>query len=222
MLLVVVNLGLLIITCYQAWEARDIKSEFAESKWIGLAVFSMSQGFLTGIPIVSAVANDQPETFYLTLTLLLFVICLMVLLLIFLPKIMMHHRYMKMSPSEKKKALAASIRASTNLSFGGIGSGSASVRFRLAAAAAEGSHGYSDTPSALNDHKSANVTKQTEDSKSRASSGHDIGTMYVKSSSHDGPRKTVSYLDDDDDDLEDVDNEVPPAVNESEASAITK
>ena len=128
-----VNIILLIVSCLQAWEARDIKSEFAESKWIGLAVFSMSQGFLTGIPIVVAVAQEDPRTFYLTLTLLLFVICMAVLLLIFLPKVIIHARYRNMTPAEQKKAMAASVRSSSGLTYGGLGPQSASVRFRLAA-----------------------------------------------------------------------------------------
>lgn len=124
-----INLGLLIVSCYQAWEARDIKSEFAESKWIGLAVFSMSQGFLTGIPIVLAVAKEQPETFYLTITLLIFVICMVVLLLIFLPKVVMLRRYNKMSLADQRRSMASSVKLSSGLS-----PDTASVKFRVAAA----------------------------------------------------------------------------------------
>ena len=130
-IIIIVNLVLLIVSCYQAWEARDIKSEFAESKWIGLAVFSMSQGFLTGIPIVLAVAKEQPETFYLTITLLIFVICMAVLLLIFLPKVMMLRRYNEMSVAEQMRAMATSVKVSS-----GLPSETASVRFQLAASTA--------------------------------------------------------------------------------------
>jgi hypothetical protein len=126
---IIVNLGLLIVSCYQAWEARDIKSEFAESKWIGLAVFSMSQGFLTGIPIVLAVAKEQPETFYLTITLLIFVISMVVLLLIFLPKVVMLRRYNKMSVADQRRSMASSVKLSSGLS-----PDTASVKFRVAAA----------------------------------------------------------------------------------------
>jgi hypothetical protein len=37
------------------FEARDIKSEFSEAKFIGLAVFCMCQALVTGIPIVALV-----------------------------------------------------------------------------------------------------------------------------------------------------------------------
>jgi hypothetical protein len=109
----------LTVACWQAFEARDIECEFAEAKYIALAVFSMSQGFLTGIPIV-AVAKDIPEAFYLILTILLFVVCMVVLLLIFLPKILMQRRYGKMSIRDQKRAMAASVRLSSGQRFSGI------------------------------------------------------------------------------------------------------
>ena len=76
-LLLAVNLIILAIACWQAYEARDIKSEFAEAKYIAMTVFSLTQGFLTGLPIV-AVASDTPKTFYLILTFLVFGVCMVV------------------------------------------------------------------------------------------------------------------------------------------------
>lgn len=38
-----VNLAVVLFACQQAIKARNIKSEFSESKYIGLAVFSMTQ-----------------------------------------------------------------------------------------------------------------------------------------------------------------------------------
>jgi hypothetical protein len=110
-----VNFIVLAIACWQAFEARDIECEFAEAKYIALAVFSMSQGFLTGIPIV-AIAKDIPEAFYLILTFLLFVVCMVVLMLIFLPKIFMHRRYDRLSIKEQRKAMAVSVRLSSGQS----------------------------------------------------------------------------------------------------------
>ena len=60
-----VPLGLInfIVVCVAVWQAikaRNIKSEFSESKYIGLSVFSMAQAFLSGIPIV-AVVRDSPQ-----------------------------------------------------------------------------------------------------------------------------------------------------------------
>ena len=123
-----VNFSVLAIACWQAFEARDIQCEFAEAKYIALAVFSLSQGFLTGIPIV-AVAKDIPEAFYMILTFLLFVVCMTVLLLIFLPKMLVQRRYGRMTPDEQKKAMAVSVRLSSRLNESNI-SGLASSAFR--------------------------------------------------------------------------------------------
>ncbi|CAJ1968712.1 unnamed protein product [Cylindrotheca closterium] len=109
-----VSFCVLVIACWQAVAARDIKSEFAEAKWIGWTMFSLAQGFLTGIPIV-VVTKDIPEAFYLTLTFLTFALCTVVLLLIFVPKIRMHQRYNKLTPMEQKNAMAISLRKSSNM-----------------------------------------------------------------------------------------------------------
>ena len=135
LILCAVNFFTLVTACWQAIEARDIKCEFAEAKWIGLAVFSMAQGFLTGIPIV-AVARDIPEAFYLILTFLIFVICMVVLTLIFLPKILMQRRYGLMTPAEQKRSMAISVRQSAGVersSISGLsGSTGASAYMRKA------------------------------------------------------------------------------------------
>jgi hypothetical protein len=102
----------LVIACWQAFQARDIKSEFTEAKYIGLTVFSISQAFLTGIPIV-ALVRDIPETFYVVLTLLIFVLCMVILLLIFLPKFLMERVYANMSAADRRKMMAMSVRKSS-------------------------------------------------------------------------------------------------------------
>jgi competence protein ComGC len=71
----------------------------------------MSQAFLTGIPIV-ALVREIPETFYLVLTLLIFILCMVILLLIFLPKVLMQRAYANMSAADRTKMMAASVRKS--------------------------------------------------------------------------------------------------------------
>jgi competence protein ComGC len=102
----------LVIACYQAFQARGIKSEFSEATYIGLAVFSMSQAFLTGIPIV-VVVREIPQAFYLVLTFLIFLLCTVILLLIFLPKIFKQRAYAGMSQADQRKAMALSVRKSS-------------------------------------------------------------------------------------------------------------
>jgi hypothetical protein len=122
-----VNLVVLATACWQAYEARDIKSEFAEAKYIAMTVFSLTQGFLTGLPIV-AVARDTPETFDTILTALVFGVCAVVLSLIFIPKMMMQRRYGRMTKTEQNKAMLVSVRLSARMDEDGPGSVSTAFR----------------------------------------------------------------------------------------------
>jgi hypothetical protein len=102
----------LVIACYQAFQARGIKSEFSEATYIGLAVFSMSQAFLTGMPIV-AVVREIPQGFYLVLTFLIFLLCTVILLLIFLPKMFKQRAYAGMSEADQRRSMAMSVQKSS-------------------------------------------------------------------------------------------------------------
>ena len=75
-----------------------------EAKYIALAIFSLGQAFLTGIPIV-AVVRDMPEAYYLVLCFTIFVLCVVILALIFLPKMALQRAYAKMPASEQRKVL---------------------------------------------------------------------------------------------------------------------
>jgi 7 transmembrane sweet-taste receptor of 3 GCPR/Periplasmic binding protein domain len=109
------NFIVLCMACYQAIQARFITSEFSEAKYIGLAVGSMMQAFLTGIPCV-AIVRDNPKAFYLVLTLVIFILCMLILLLIFVPKVSIQKRYSGMTESEQKLSMAQSVRVSSGLS----------------------------------------------------------------------------------------------------------
>lgn len=106
------NFCVLLTACSEAYEARNIEVEFSESKYIGLTIFSLCQGFMTGIPIVTVV-RETPEAFYLVLALAVFVICMVVLLLIFLPKYQMRKEYGRMSEVQQKELMAKSVLKST-------------------------------------------------------------------------------------------------------------
>lgn len=127
-----VNFVVLAVACWQAFQARDIQSEFAEAKYIAMAVFSMTQGLLTGLPI-AAVAKDTPETFYLIVSVIISLICLVVLSLIFIPKIMMQQRYNQMSERDQRKAMMVSVRLSARMDTAGPGSGSSHFKRRSGA-----------------------------------------------------------------------------------------
>jgi len=115
--LALINLGVVAIACWQAVQARNITSEFSESLYIGLSVFSLFQAFLTGIP-VTVVVKDMPEAFYVVLTIMVFLLCMAILLLIFLPKMFMEREYSRMSLSERNRAFAESLRRSSGCKGG--------------------------------------------------------------------------------------------------------
>jgi len=109
--LAVLNLFVVIVACWQAYQARGIRSEFSEAKYIGLAVFSLLQAFLTGIPVV-VVVRDMPEAYYLILTFTIFILCMVVLFLIFLPKIRKQRQWAGLTEDEQRRKLSAKVRES--------------------------------------------------------------------------------------------------------------
>eukprot|EP00977_Amphora_coffeiformis_P026195 scaffold24543_cov195-Amphora_coffeaeformis.AAC.18 len=106
----VINLSLVAVACWQAFEARGIHSAFAEAKYIGLAILSMFQAFLTGVPII-VIAKDAPESFYLALVFFLFTLCMAILLLIFVPKMLSHRRFQSLSPEEQTQEISKIIKS---------------------------------------------------------------------------------------------------------------
>ena len=115
-----INFAVVAIACWQAFEGRKIESEFAESKYIMLSVASLIQAFLTGVPI-AVIVMDDPEAFYLVMTLMIFCLCEVILLLIFLPKMVLAWKYAGMSESEQRKQMLQVIKASRSshkVSFG--------------------------------------------------------------------------------------------------------
>ena len=108
-ILAALNLGVLIFATVQAYQARNISSEFAESKHIAMAVVSMLQVSLIGIPLM-AVARDDPQAWYLALVFLIFVVCMAVLVLIFLPKTIYTKRQSLRTEVSQQRIISASIR----------------------------------------------------------------------------------------------------------------
>jgi gamma-aminobutyric acid type B receptor len=117
--LAVINFSVIAIACYQAVQARNIESEFAEAKYIGLAVTSLFQAFVTGVPVV-VVVRDMPKAYYLVLTLMIFLVCVAVLALIFIPKVLMERKYAGKSEREQKSMFRSKISGefSSRISYG--------------------------------------------------------------------------------------------------------
>ena len=111
-----VNLGVLVIANWQAYEARSIQSEFSESRFIAIVMASMLQACISGLPVLFLV-RELPRAFYLVLVFMDLIICMAVLLLIFVPK-MTHERTMK-NPRAALRRLQGAIRKSISAQTGG-------------------------------------------------------------------------------------------------------
>lgn len=112
-----VNLFVLTIASFQAYKARDIHTEFSEATYIGLAMFTLCQAYLSGVPIVAVVRNI-PVAFYLVLTFLIFLLCMAVILFIFVPKVSLQKKYTKLSRKEQRDLMASKLKQSMSSGTG--------------------------------------------------------------------------------------------------------
>jgi len=87
------NAVALLLACWQAYLARNISSDFSESKYIGIAVFlSWMQVLAVGFPVIFLIDEEDTTTYYFLVILIIFVVCLSMLCLIFGP-LLIQHRY---------------------------------------------------------------------------------------------------------------------------------
>ena len=86
--LIIVDLGALLFAVYEAYQARNISTEFAESEYIMKAVVSMLLVCFIGLP-VAMIAEEQVARLF-TFTGITFVISMSLLGLMFVPKIKFH------------------------------------------------------------------------------------------------------------------------------------
>jgi len=85
-IIIAVNGLMLVAAMYQVHRARNINTEFSESKYVKLSMFSIVQAWLIGIPLL-IIGRESPEGFYVVTSTVLFIMCESILLLIFFPKI---------------------------------------------------------------------------------------------------------------------------------------
>lgn len=79
-------LGVLIYAVYEAYRARNLSTEFAESEYIGLVLGVILLVSFLGIPII-VIAEHEPRSRFFASAGVIFIICLAVLVLIFIPKV---------------------------------------------------------------------------------------------------------------------------------------
>jgi hypothetical protein len=109
--LAVLNLGALSFAIIQAYKARNISTEFAESEYIFKAMLLILLVCFIGIPVL-VIAKDDPAAFYFVFTGIIFVTCYAILLLVFVPKML----YVK----ESQKKTGPRVTVSTHSVPGSI------------------------------------------------------------------------------------------------------
>jgi len=108
------NISVLLLAVYQAYVARNISTEFAESEHIAKALsLTLLVSFVT-IPVM-VIVTDEPRAFFFALTSVITVLCVSVLLFIFVPKIIYSGKETK---DRVSKAITNSIRNVRNRSQG--------------------------------------------------------------------------------------------------------
>merc|ERR1711937_473082 len=84
---IVIDIGALLYAIQQAYVARKISTEFAESEWIALAMSFIILVAFVGIPVM-IIADDDAQASYFVYCCLICVICWSLIGFIFIPKIL--------------------------------------------------------------------------------------------------------------------------------------
>lgn len=104
LLILVINLVALLYANVEAFRGRSIRTQYSESKFIGLTMLILLQAFIIGIPLFF-VAYDNPTARFIVSSSLAFILCIAVLLPMFLPKIRYlrdHHEQQERIATHKK------------------------------------------------------------------------------------------------------------------------
>lgn len=88
----VLNIGVLVVAFQQAYVARKIATEFAESEYIFQTMCTILVVAFVALPVMVIVEND-PRAIYFVKTAFSFVVSMSLLLFLFIPKIFYFHRF---------------------------------------------------------------------------------------------------------------------------------
>jgi ABC-type sugar transport system substrate-binding protein len=112
--LALINLSAVLIANWQAFEARDIQSEFSESKYIAIAMACVLQTFLIGLPVIF-LTQEIPQVQYILFVMWIFVVNTSVLLLIFVPKVCAERQMQEKQENDKRLHLEQFQAARTEM-----------------------------------------------------------------------------------------------------------
>lgn len=83
--MIAMNLSALIFAAYQAYKARNLPTQFSESKYMAMTMASLLECLLISAPLFALVA-DNPTADFLVTSIVISIVCLAILLPIFVPK----------------------------------------------------------------------------------------------------------------------------------------
>jgi hypothetical protein len=84
--LATLNFGILVLSLVQAYKARNISTQYAETEYIYLSMLFIVAASILGVPIL-ILAREDPDAFFFIFSGLLFATSLCILMLIFVPKV---------------------------------------------------------------------------------------------------------------------------------------
>jgi 7 transmembrane sweet-taste receptor of 3 GCPR len=84
--LCILNVGILLCSIYQAYQARHLSTEFSESRYIFKALLIIMLALFVGVPVV-ALSYENPSAVAFISSAMVTIVCMTVLLYIFIPKI---------------------------------------------------------------------------------------------------------------------------------------
>ena len=83
----VVNITALVVANFQAYRARKTRTDFNESSYIAMANASFLQAIVVCIPVIF-LTRENPQVYYVVLSVVLFIVSGAILVFIFVPKVM--------------------------------------------------------------------------------------------------------------------------------------
>lgn len=86
-LLAIINVAALMVANFQAYRARNVRTEFNESGYVAMANASILQAIVVCVPIIF-LTRESPDAFFIVLSAVLFIIPAAILACIFVPKIL--------------------------------------------------------------------------------------------------------------------------------------
>jgi len=114
------NLIILFGANVQAFRARGISDEFSESKYIAIALASILQAIIIGVP-VAVMTAAEPDVFSVIVSCFAFIVAMSLSLLIFVPKVLLARKRAKEKQAKKQQGNHRSISAtSTEVEESGI------------------------------------------------------------------------------------------------------